>query len=232
MSAAATGSEQARRPVVPSHRLPTWTVATIGTSVEGRPIERLDSRPERVQRHVVVMCGVHGDERATADLADGFGRINRPDDLHLTIVPQVNPDGWEAGTRNNARDVDLNRNFPWGWPRRPNSGSGPASEPETRAAVALLETTRPDLVVWVHQPLNYVAALRGCPEWYADIWSDVADVPVRKNLAQIGGGESWASRRLGIPSMLIEVGGTRTEPIGANGHIAALEALIFAVQPT
>jgi protein MpaA len=216
----------------PVQRLPGWTVGTIGESVEGRPIERIDTRPERPGRHVVVICGMHGNERAAVDLGDGFGRINRPDDLHLTLVPLLNPDGWAAGTRNNGRDVDLNRNFSWGWPRRPGSGSGPASEPETKAAMSFLETTRPDLVVWVHQPLNYVAAIRGCPKWYADIWSDVAEVPVRRNLAQIGGGETWAGHELGIPSMLVEVGGTRTEPIGVAAHVAALEALIFAVQPT
>jgi hypothetical protein len=98
--------------------------------------------------------------------------------------------------------------------------------------MAFLETTRPDLVAWVHQPLNYVAAIRSCPKWYADIWSDFADVPVRRNLSQIGGGESWAGRQLGIPSMLVEVGGTRAEPVGVAAHVAALEALIFAVQPT
>lgn len=231
MSGPATGSSPAVRVATPNHRLPTWTVATIGTSVDGRPIERLDSRPDRVRCHVVVVCGVHGDERAAADLADGFGRIDRPDDLHLTIVPLLNPDGWLAETRNNARDVDLNRNFPWGWPRRPDSGAGPASEPETRAAMLLLETTLPDLVVWAHQPLNYVAALRGCPDRYADIWSEVAGVPVRRNLVQVGGGESWVDRRLGVPSMLVEVGGTLADAAGVDAHVAALEALVSAVRP-
>ena len=33
-------------------------------------------------------------------------------DIHL--VPSINPDGCEAGTRNNAHDKDLNREFP-GW---------------------------------------------------------------------------------------------------------------------
>ncbi|MFT6290717.1 MAG: murein tripeptide amidase MpaA [Ilumatobacter sp.] len=58
------------------------------------------------------MCGIYRNERAARDLAEGVGRINRPDDLHLTIVSAVNPDGWHGGTRHNRRDVDLNRNFP------------------------------------------------------------------------------------------------------------------------
>lgn len=233
MSNPATASVTAppRRLVVPNHRLPGWTAASIGESVEGRSIERLDSRPENVDRHVAVICGTHGDERAAADLADGFGRINRPDDLHLTIVPLLNPDGWAAETRRNARGVDLNRNFPWGWPARGDSGARAASEPETQAMMTFLEMTRPDLVVWVHQPLNYVAAIPGCPRWYADIWSDVSGVPVRRNLSQIGGGESWTGRELGLPSLLVEVGGRRRDPVGVPANVKALEALIFAVQP-
>ncbi len=224
-------TQRALRMDVPVHRLPSWTTGVIGHSVEGRPIERLDSRPLRTNRHVVVICGTHGDERAQLDLADGFGRINRPDDLHLTIIPLLNPDGWVAETRENARNVDINRNFPWGWPARPDSGPEPASEPETQAIMTFLEITRPDLVIWVHQPLDYVAPIEGCPKWYADIWSEFADVPVRLHVLQIGGGETWTAKSLGLPSMLIEVGGKRDDPIGVPAHVSALEALIFAVQP-
>ena len=230
--ATASAAESPRRLAIPRHRFPGWTAGEIGESVEGRQIERLDSRPERIRRHVAVVCGTHGDERAAADLCDGFGRIERPDDLHLTIIPRLNPDGWAKETRRNAREVDLNRNFPWGWPARTDSGSGPASEPETQAVMSFLQGARPDLVVWVHQPLNYVAAIADCPRWYADIWSAFSGVPVRRNLAQIGGGESWAGRELGIPSMLVEVGGTREEPVGVSAHTRALEALLYAVLPT
>jgi hypothetical protein len=42
------------------------------------------------------------DERAT--------RIVR--DMHLFIMPTMNPDGFARGQRNNGQDIDLNRNFP------------------------------------------------------------------------------------------------------------------------
>jgi carboxypeptidase D len=32
--------------------------------------------------------------------------------VHLHLLPSMNPDGFERKSRNNANDVDLNRDFP------------------------------------------------------------------------------------------------------------------------
>ena len=222
---------RAERIRTPRHLRPGWSAGEIGRTAQGRPILRWDSRSVDARRHVAVICGIHGDERGMAELADGFGRIDVPVDMHLTIVPYLNPDGWAAGTRHNGEGVDLNRNFPWGWRRGGFGGSSPASEPETRAAMRLLVGERPDLAIWVHQPLGYVAPLKGCPSDYADIWSDVAKVPVRNDLRQVGGGETWTAVALRLRSMLVEVGGTSDEAIGIAEHVEALQALLVAVEP-
>ena len=75
---------------------------------------------------------------------------------HTFLLPMVNPDGSHAFGRLNARLVNINRNFPTAWggqaetPVVNNPGPSPASEPETRAEIALLEAIRPDYTLTVH----------------------------------------------------------------------------------
>lgn len=133
--------------------------STIGRSVEGRSIEcyRFGSGG----RTRLILAGLHGDEpksvyvarrlcvwlAGAADLAEGTG---------IAVVPVVNPDGYEVRKRRNARGVDLNRNFPtadWlpGAKRsRFYGGAGPASEPETQAVLALIESLQPAEIITVH----------------------------------------------------------------------------------
>ncbi|TMK56497.1 MAG: murein peptide amidase A [Actinobacteria bacterium] len=82
------------------------------------------------------------------------------------VVPTINPDGVAAGTRGNAHGVDLNRNFPFRW--RPldggeYSGTGPLSEPESRAAYRLILREKPDVTIWFHQPFGLVDRPAGNP---------------------------------------------------------------------
>jgi protein MpaA len=134
-------------------------VRTIGTSVQGRDIVAWRLGDPRSSRKVVVLAAMHGNEtgpsRILYNLRDG--RPIRGADIW--VVPQYNRDGVVRHTRQNARHVDLNRNYPHGWKRvggAYNSGPRPASEPETKAMMRFLRQIRPTYVVSFHQPLHGV----------------------------------------------------------------------------
>ncbi len=110
---------------------------------------------------VLVLAGVHGDEPKSVFVARRFMEHLSSADLRdrgstAVVVPVVNPDGYERRRRRNAAGTDINRNFPTAdWEpapkrRRYYPGSKPASEPETRAIIRLIESLRPDRIVTIH----------------------------------------------------------------------------------
>lgn len=85
--------------------------------------------------------GVHGDEPAGPLALKHLLEANLiPIDLDLTIVPLINPTGFESQTRENAAGHDLNRDF-----RYPKN-------PETKAVQDFLKTQDPfDLSITLHE---------------------------------------------------------------------------------
>ena len=137
---------------------------TIGRSVRDRPIT-LVTRGDGPTTVLVVGC-IHGNECAGRAIVKRLRRIGVPRDVRLLLVPALNPDGAEARTRQNARGVDLNRNFSRGWRGGGEPwdtyypGPRPFSEPETRVARDLIERTRPQITIWYHQAMALVAKQR------------------------------------------------------------------------
>ena len=127
----------------------------IGHSVRGRPITAWHlGQPGK--RKVLLVSTMHGDEAAPRQILTSL-RDGRPvRGIDLWVLPTYNPDGLAAGTRKNARGVDLNRNFPYRWADLDGdheSGRRAASEPETRAVIRFLEKVRPRWILSFHQPL-------------------------------------------------------------------------------
>jgi protein MpaA len=69
----------------------------------------------------------------------------------IRILRDLNPDGTADRRRHNARDYDLNRNWPASnFEPGSTGGTAPLSEPETRALDRDLRTFKPDIVVVLH----------------------------------------------------------------------------------
>ncbi|HPK00581.1 MAG TPA: M14 family zinc carboxypeptidase [Candidatus Hydrogenedentes bacterium] len=101
---------------------------SVGQSVEGRELWVLyiSDNPgiEEDEPEFKYIGTIHGDEPLGTEmclhfidlLLTGYGQIPRITDLvdntSIAILPLLNPDGREAGTRMNANGVDLNRAFP------------------------------------------------------------------------------------------------------------------------
>lgn len=161
----------------------------LGKTVRGRDIVALIYGSGT--KLVMVFGGMHGDEPNTTVLARALAvHINSetlPPNLTLIILPDVNPDGLMAQTRVNANGVDINRNFSsktW----RPEytettryPGVKPASEPETRAVLSLLERYPPNLVITLHAAL-------GCVNWdgsgaqFAQVMASINGYPLCASL--------------------------------------------------
>lgn len=130
------------------------TVA-IGRSIRRRPILARVIGPDSAARKILIVGCIHGNECAGDAILSALARREPSAGVQLWLIPEMNPDGTAAGTRQNAHGVDLNRNFPYQW--RPISeatyfsGPKPLSEPETRAAVKLIRRLRPAVTIWYHQ---------------------------------------------------------------------------------
>jgi murein peptide amidase A len=200
----------------------------LGDSVEGRPI-RVAHRGDPDETRVLVVGCIHGDECAGVRIADRL-RAGRPRGfLDLWIVPTMNPDGRAAHTRQNARGVDLNRNFPYRWRRGPRGryypGRRPASEPETRIAMRLIRRIEPDITIWFHQPLALVDAS--------------GDVRLERRYARLvglplvhldrlhGTATSWQKHELGsTEAFVVELPGSPLRPRRARVFARAVYRLV------
>jgi len=176
----------------------------------------------------VVIGAVHGNEPASPPTVRALVEVDYPDDMEVWLVPTLNPDGVAAGTRWNANGVDLNRNFPWAW-RADDGGPAVLSEPEARAAVDLVTRLRPDVVVWVHQPYGYVTSVGASDDAYEAAWAAGSGLPIRPDVAQHGGGESWSHFDAGLDAMLIEIDTWDATPEIVAAQRRGFEALIAAL---
>jgi hypothetical protein len=144
---------------------PVNATRVIGYSVRHRPIVAYHLGDPRAKVTALILGEMHGDEHAGVVVARSIIRGTvAVEGIDLWVIPTMNPDGDARHTRQNARHVDLNRNWPDRWQPLTgeyNSGPRPLSEPETRAMYRFLLDVRPHYIVSLHQPLHGVDTTDG-----------------------------------------------------------------------
>jgi murein tripeptide amidase MpaA len=131
-------------------------VTTIGRTNENRPLQLVavgdpaPASPQDAADGSVLMytCSVHGDEpsgrEACFQLARDMSTTTDPAWRRLlrdttVLFLNVNPDGWKADTRENAQDLDVNRDYMT------------LASPEARAAVKTIRDWKPDVLNDLHE---------------------------------------------------------------------------------
>ena len=172
-----------------------------GRSVEGRAIKvQVSGQPSAAVR-VLVVGSIHGSETAGHAVVKRLRALGVPGGVRLWTVRSVNPDGALRGARQNARGVDLNRNFPHRWQRsgRPFSTyySGPRalSEPEARAVRRLVRRVRPHITIWYHQHMRLVDLGSGAEPALVRAYARRAGLPARQIGFLPGVATRWQNAR-------------------------------------
>jgi N-acetylmuramoyl-L-alanine amidase/Zinc carboxypeptidase len=212
--------------------VPGAGASTYGESAEGRALRVVRDGDPAAPVRVLAVGSIHGNERAGHAVIRRLRRTEPPPAVQLWTVKAANPDGVRAGTRQNARGVDLNRNFPFRWAGggRPFDtyfpGRSAASEPETRALQRLIEDVRPDVTVYYHQRLRLVVLPRGAPQGPVRAYARRVGLSPRRLPAYRGTATSWQNHRApGTTAFVVELPAGPLAPRSAARHARAVLAV-------
>jgi protein MpaA len=209
---------------------PTAAARTLdlGDSVQGREIVAVEVAGARPRTAVLVVGSIHGNEPAGIAIARALMRVRPPTGVALWIVPDLNPDGVTADTRQNAHGVDLNRNFPTRWQAQSGafaSGPHPLSEPESRIAYRLILRVRPAVSIWFHQHANLVddsSGNRALERRFAAI----SGLPLRPLPRYGGSAVTWESARFpGTSPFVVELPAGSLSPVAVQRLVRAVLAI-------
>lgn len=213
----------------------TGKVQIGGHSVKGRPLVYLEYGVPNPTNTTLVFSMVHGDEITPLyvglKLLEWLERsASQFKYSRVVVAPLVNPDSFLDLPRRrvNANGVDVNRNLPtsdWEaaaqayWKERAGAdprrfpGSKANSEPETAFQMMLLEKYKPQKILSVHAPLNFMdydgpttLSLSQFPSEYIETC-----LKLRKTVKAVSGGffpgslGNYAGQERGIPTLTLEL---------------------------
>ncbi len=207
--------------------------ASVGASAQGTPIRAVTRGAG--DRTVLVVGDIHGNERAGRAVVRRLRDMTPPPGVRVITVRSANPDGATANTRQNARGVDLNRNFPHRWRAagRPwdtyYPGPRAASEPETRALMRLIRRRQPDVTIFYHQHLELVNLVARADRRIIRRYGRRVGLPARWLPHYRGTATSW--QNLTLPRSTAFVVELPAGPLGRANARRHARAAIAAVAP-
>jgi hypothetical protein len=200
-----------------------------GHSVDGRALTVQRIGPQDAPVNVLVSGSIHGNETAGNRIIRRLARMQPPPGVRLWLVRTVNPDGVAAGTRQNARGVDLNRNFPYRWRRGGRAfdtyypGPESASEPETRAMRDLVERVRPQLSIHYHQHMDLISLPRTADDTAAREYARLVGMRGKILPAYRGTLTSWQNHtHPGTAAFVVELPAGQLTKAQADRHARAV----------
>jgi protein MpaA len=217
------------------HATSTSAIAThveLGRSSRGRALTALEiaGRDARAAPVLVVGC-IHGNECAGARVTRYLASLGTRARSDLWLVHDLNPDGHARVRRQNARGVDLNRNFPAGWRARGKPwdryypGPRPLSEPESQAIARLIVRIKPRTTIWFHQPEAVVRAW-GRSIAAARRYARLSGERFRALRWPPGAATAWQNRRFADASaFVVELPPGRLSRAAAGRHARAVLAI-------
>lgn len=202
--------------------------STIGYSAQGRPINAYYFGTGVTT--ILYTGAIHGNEQSsryvTQQWIDELEAKARdiPTDRQVVVIPVVNPDGIARSGRNNANNVNLNRNFPtFNWTsdtpvssgnvEKGAGGPSPLSEPESKALANFTLNLQPRFVVTYHSKgslvnSNDVGISFDLGKQYARLagYGYVSNAATNETFGftMTGTYEDWLVEQ-GIPAILIEL---------------------------
>lgn len=214
-----------------------WLVATLavlgGQSVQGQPINAVRTGDVDAPKTVLVVGAIHGNERAGRAVVRELRRMTPPGDVQVHTVYSANPDGEDAGTRQNARGVDLNRNWPYRWRGGGSAfetyfpGPRAASEPETRTMQRTIRRLEPDVTLWYHQQLSLVNLVPRADASIIRAYGDRVGLPARTLPFYRGTATSWQNRTFaGTTAFVVELPAGSLSRADARTHARAALATV------